>query len=369
MYDFNEKLAKLTVHYALNVQPKDLVTIEGSEVANDLMRAMYVECVKVGSYPVITSTLKGVGVDLYKYGNDEQLKFISPLLKTIINQYNKRIQISADYNRQKFSLINPEKLNMIQKNPEFPQLIKTYQERIAKKEMKWVIVPYPCDAMAQEAKMDTASYTEFVYNALKLNEDDPAANWKKIEQEQEKKVQNLNKVDKIRVIGEDTDLTLSVKGRPWENCCGHENLPDGEIFTSPIENSANGHIRFSYPGIYQGKEVENIYLEFKGGKVVKGIAEKGQELLDTILKIENANILGEFAIGTNFGITKFTKDMLFDEKMGGTMHMALGMGFPETKSENLACAIHWDILKDMTKSGSKIIADGKVIYQEGKWLI
>ncbi|MBN2156456.1 MAG: aminopeptidase [Candidatus Lokiarchaeota archaeon] len=369
MYDFNEKLAKLAVRYALDVQPEDLVSIEGSEVANDLMREMYIECVKVGAYPVVHSAIKGIGVAHLKLGNDNQLMHISPVMKTVLNQYHKRIQISADYNRQKLTLIPPEKTNMVQKNPEFPELIQIYQERIAKKEMKWVIVPYPCDAMAQEAKMDTQSYTEFVYKALKLDQDDPAAYWRNIEREQENKVQYLNNVESIHVLGEDTDLTLSVKGRPWENCCGHENLPDGEIFTSPVEDSVNGYIRFTFPGIYQGKEVENIYLGFKNGKVVKATAEKGQELLETILKIDNADVLGEFAVGTNFGITQFTKNMLFDEKMGGTMHCALGMGFPETKSENLQCAIHWDILKDMKPPGSKIIADGKVIYEEGKWLI
>ncbi|WP_457557782.1 aminopeptidase [Candidatus Harpocratesius sp.] len=369
MNDFNEKLAQLAVNYALDVQPGDLVSIEGSEVANDLIRAIYIECIKKGANPYAISEIKGIHVAKLKYGNDEQLKFIDPISKLIVKQFQKRIQIFADYNRQKMALIQPEKLNMIQHNPEFPDLMRTYQERVAKKELKWLIVPYPCDSMAQEAKMDTESYKEFVYNALKLGESDPAAYWKQIEVEQDKKVQILNTFDQIQVLGEDTDLTLSVKNRPWINCCGHENLPDGEIFTSPIETSINGHIRFTYPGIYQGKEIKNIYLEFKDGRVVLATAEEGQELLDTILKIKNADKVGEFAIGTNYGITKFTKNMLFDEKIGGTLHMALGMGFPETKSENQECAIHWDILKDMKSPESKVIADGKVIYQAGKWLI
>ncbi len=369
MYDFEEKLAKLTVKYALDVQPGDLVSIEGSEVANPLKLAMYVECIKAGAHVTVTAGLSEAGEVFYKYANDDQLMFIGPIMKTIIKDFNKRIQISSDYNRKKMANVSPEKLNMYAKNPEFPELMKIYQERILKKELKWVIVPYPCDAMAQEANMGSSEYKEFVYNALKLNEVDPAAYWKSVEEDQKKKVEFLNTVDKIHVIGEDTDLTLSVKGRPWENCCGHENLPDGEIFTSPIEDSVNGKVRFTYPGIYQGKEIEDIYLEFKDGKVIKATASKGQDLLDEVLKIENANILGEFAVGTNFGITKFTKNMLFDEKMGGTMHMALGMGFPETGSKNLQCAIHWDILKDMKKPGSKISADGKVIYEEGKWLI
>ncbi|MHA1454195.1 MAG: aminopeptidase [Promethearchaeota archaeon] len=369
MYDFEEKLAKLVVHYSLEIKPGHLVSIEGSEVANPLKLAMYIECVKAGAYPIISAGLKGAREAFYKYASDDQLMFIDPMMKMVLGTYQKRIQISSDYNRKKMSLVPPEKMNMYVKNPEFPELMKQYQERLAKKELDWVICPYPCSAMAQEANMGDLDYKEFVYKALKLDEPDPAAYWKSVKEDQAKKVEVLNKIDKIHVIGEDTDLHLSVKDRPWESCAGEQNLPDGEIFTSPLEDSANGKIRFTYPGIYQGKEIEDIYLEFKDGKVVKATASKGQELLDEILKIENSEMLGEFAIGTNFGITKFTKNMLFDEKIGGTMHMALGMGFPETGSKNTQCAIHWDILKDMTKTGSKIIADGKVIYEEGKWLI
>ena len=178
----------------------------------------------------------------------------------------------------------------------------------------------------------------------------------------------LNKVDQIHVLGEDTDLTLSVKDRKWVNCCGHKNLPDGEVFTGPIEDSINGNIRFTFPGIYMGKEIENIFLQFENGKVIKATATKGQEILDSILEIDNANIVGEFAVGTNYNITKFTKSMLFDEKMGGTLHMALGRGIPETGSKNVS-AIHWDILKDMKSEESKIFADGKIIYKAGKWEI
>ena len=166
----------------------------------------------------------------------------------------------------------------------------------------------------------------------------------------------------------DTDLVFSVKGRKWFNASGELNLPDGEIATGPLENSVNGHIRFTYPGIYLGKELENIYLEFKDGKVTKATADKGEELLREILAIENANVIGEFAFGTNYGITEFTKNMAFDEKIGGTLHFALGDGYPETGSKNQS-AIHWDILKDMRLPGSKIMADRKIIYEEGQWMI
>jgi len=369
MNDYNKKAAMLAVQYAVNVKPGDLVMIQGSEVANDLIKAVYIETLKAGGNPLVLSEVNGIGVAKYKYSSDDQLKYVNPMMKFLVTKVQKMINVYADYNRQKMSLIDPEKIKLTRSSPEYMELMKVYQERIAKKELEWVIVPYPCDSFAQDAKMDTGSYKDFIYNALKLDSENPADVWKEIEKEQDKIVEILNNVDKIHVLGEDTDLTLSVKGRPWENCAGHSNLPDGEVFTSPIENSINGRIRFTYPGIFQGKEIKNILLEFKDGKVVKGTADEGQELLDTILTIENADKIGEFAVGTNYGIQKFTKNMLFDEKMGGTMHMALGMGFPETKSENTLCSIHWDILKDMKSEDSKIIADGKIIYQAGKWLI
>ncbi len=369
MKDYNKKAAILAVQYAVNVKPGDLVIIQGSQVANDLIKAVYIEILKAGGHPLVLSEINGINVAKFKYASDEQLVFVNPIMKFLVNKASQIINIFADFNRQELSLVDPEKIKLTTSSPEYMELLKIYQERVFKKELKWTIIPYACDSFAQDAKMDTESYKDFIYKALKLDSENPAEVWREIDKEQQKIVEILNKVENIHVLGEDTDLTLSVKGRPWINCSGQKNLPDGEIFTSPIENSINGRIRFTYPGIFQGKEIKNILLEFKDGKVVKGTADEGQELLDTILTIENANIIGEFAVGTNYGIQKFTKNMLFDEKMGGTMHMALGMGFPETLSENMACPIHWDILKDMKSEDSKIIADGKVIYQAGQWKI
>jgi len=174
-------------------------------------------------------------------------------------------------------------------------------------------------------------------------------------------------VNKIHILGENTDLLLRVKNRKWINCSGKLNMPDGEVFTGPLENSANGTVRFTYPGIVAGREVEDITLTFKDGKVVKATAVKGDELLQQMLKIKGADRIGEIAIGTNYGITQFSKNMLFDEKMGGTIHMALGASYPESGGLNKA-AIHWDIVKDMKKE-AEIYADNKLFYKNGKFLI
>ena len=278
------------------------------------------------------------------------------------------IEIRADYNSRKYSNINPEILSKYRSAPERKELMKIYEQRTSKGELKWMVLPYACNAYAQEANMDLFSYSDFITKSLFLDKENPIEEWRKMQRQQEVFVDYLNGVKEIHVIGEDTDLLLSVKGRKWINCSGQRNLPDGEIYTGPVEDSVNGHIRFTYPGIYMGKEVENIYLEFKDGIVIKAAAQKGEEILEEILKIENANRIGEFAIGTNYGVTKFTKNMLFDEKMGGTLHCALGLGFEWTGSKNVS-SIHWDLLKDMKVPGSKIVADSNIIYEEGKWKI
>jgi len=366
--EFYEKLAKLAVNYAVEVKKGQRVAVTGPSIAEGLFQAIYVEVLKAGGHPLIVPQIEGTQELLYKYGSEEQQVYIDDVKKMIINEFDCMINLFGDYNPKKLSLVDPKMIAKVRGSPENAKLMMNYMKRYADGELNWVIVPYPCHSFAQEAEMDLFSYSEFVKKALRLDKEDPVKEWKEVEKKQDKIVEILNEVDKIQVLGEDTDLTLSVKGRKWINCCGHNNLPDGEVFTAPLEDSVNGHIRFTYPGIYQGKEIENIYLEFKDGKVTKVTADKAEDLLQEIVGIKNADIIGEFAIGTNYGITKFTKNMLFDEKIGGTLHSALGAGPPETGSKN-RCPIHWDILKDMTLPGSKIIADGKVIYEEGQWKI
>jgi len=247
-------------------------------------------------------------------------------------------------------------------------LQRNLMERAAKDELYWCIAPYPSPAFAQEGNMGTLEYKEFAYKALALDKPDPVAHWKDVEKKHEAIIAVLEKGKKYRVVGEDTDITMNIEGRKWMNSCGHRNLPDGEVHSSPHEDSVNGTIRFTFPGIRDGKEIENIWLKFKDGKVVEHDASKGKEYLDKVLTLENADIIGEIAVGTNYGINKFTKNMLFDEKMGGTIHFALGNGYAQTGSKNVS-NIHWDILKDMKSDDSVIYLDGKEIYRAGKWLI
>ncbi|HEQ79107.1 MAG TPA: aminopeptidase, partial [Euryarchaeota archaeon] len=259
---------------------------------------------------------------------------------------------------------DPKKLAMMSVSRR--EITQLFHKRTGEGKLRWVGLPFPTDAMAQEANMSFSEYERFVYGACKVDKRDPVKEWEKVKREQDKMVKLLDKVNRLEFFGKDTELKMSVKGRKWINCCGDKNMPDGEVFTGPVENSVEGKIRFTYPGIYMGNEIEDIRLEFKKGKVIKARAAKGQKLLEQLLAIDDGcRRLGEVAIGTNYGIKKFSKNMLFDEKIGGTIHMALGMGFPETRSKNQA-PIHWDILKDMKKG--EVLADNKTVYKNGKWV-
>lgn len=366
--NFYENLAKLVVNYSIKVKKGDRIFITGPAFAKELFQALFVEIMKVGGNPFLLPQIEGISELRYKYASEEQLMYVDPILKLLLKEIDGYIIIQGDYNTRKLSLVDPEKIGKSQGSPDSREIWEILMERIGKKNLSYLIVPLPCNSLAQEANMDLFSYFEFVQNALLLHKDDPVKEWSEVNKKQQKICEVLDNVDKIQIIGEDTDLVLSVKGRKWINCSGQLNLPDGEVCTGPLETSANGHIRFTYPGLYQGREITNIYLEFKDGIVLKATAEKGEEILKEILKIENADKLGEFAIGTNYGITQYTKNILFDEKLGGTIHLALGGGLEEAGSNNKS-ALHWDIIKDMKQSGSKILADDKIIYEEGKWKI
>jgi aminopeptidase len=233
------------------------------------------------------------------------------------------------------------------------------------------IIPYPTEALAQEAEMSLFEYQDFVAKACFIQTKDPIKEWKELSKMQENIVKRFNKAKNMRFVGDDTDLRVNIEGRKWFNCDGHVNMPDGEIFTSPIEDSAQGYIRFSYPAIYHemSREVDDIILTFKNGEVVDAKAEKGRDFLNEIIKTDNgARRIGEIAVGTNTGIDKFTKNMLFDEKMGHCIHLALGFApVPEETGGRNQSSIHWDLLKDM-RTG-EIFADNELVYTKGEFVL
>ncbi len=359
------KLARIVTDYSVEIKEGDLVMLQSSYLAAPLVEKIAENVIKKGANIDYQIQIENLEEILYRYGGDEQLEYISPIRKTAIEEVDILIGIWADMNPKNLNSVDSEKLST--RAAAQKEISQIFVERERKGELQWTLAPYPTQAMAQEAGISFLEYKDFVYGACLLDKEDPVEEWKKISKKQQKVVDYLDEKDEIHYVGEDTDLTVSTEGRTWVNADGEKNMPDGEVFTGPIEDSANGTIRFTYPGIYMGKEIEDIWLKFEEGEVVDATAGKGQDLLEKVLDIEGARRIGEIAIGTNYGIQQFTKNMLFDEKMGGTMHLALGRSIPETGGENES-SIHWDILKDM-KNGGKIYADGELFYEDGKFLI
>ncbi|MGD8565868.1 MAG: aminopeptidase [Candidatus Bathyarchaeota archaeon] len=355
-----EKLAALAVDYCLGVTKGKTVGITGLDVAKPLLQQLYRRVLIKGGHPIVRCNLDGLAEQLFSVGSDEQITYESPFLKFFMKEIESLIVIHAETNLKKLSNVPPEKIR--RKEASQREIMKLYASHAKIGGLS--IIPYPTEAFAQEAEMSLLEYEDFVEKACFLDKPDPVKEWKNLSKNQKQAVNRLNKAETMHFIGEDTDLKLKVRGRTWVNCDGHVNMPDGEIFTGPIEDSAEGQIRFTYPGIYKGREVEDITLTFKKGKVVNAKAGKGQEFLEQILKTDpGAKRIGEISIGTNQGIKRFTKNMLFDEKMGHCIHLALGRSIAMSGGKNQS-VIHWDILKDMTTG--EVYADEELIYKKGK---
>jgi aminopeptidase len=361
-----EKWAKALVGFSVEVEPGHTVVIRGDTPAEPLMRAVYREVLARGGYPTMTPTFPGLLVDLMMGASDEQLAYISPIERFYREEADVSVLILADTNTRAMSGVDPQKQVDWQKAR--APLFKRFMERESAGEVQWTLTLYPTDAYAQEAEMSTDDYADFVYKACKLDADDPIAAWKEQAAEQQRLVDWLSAKREIHLLGPDTDLKVAVDGRKWINADGRKNFPDGEVFTGPVENGTNGHIRFNLPAITAGREVDGIRLRFESGKVVDASATKGEDYLIKQLDVdEGARFLGEFAFGTNFGVTKFTREILFDEKIGGTVHMAIGAGYPETGSKNES-AVHWDMISDFRQGGT-VTADGEPFLVDGKFVV
>ena len=361
-----EKLAELLVDYSVTVCPGDEVLLQGSTMTEPLLGAVYARVLMAGGFPYVEMAPAAMQELLFKYGSDEQIKHIPEPSKLIYNKYDVEIGIIGEENTKALSNVNPTKITL-QKQAR-TDLFKTVVQRSAAGEFRWTVGLFPTNACAQDADMSLSEYEDFVYGACIPDVDNPVEYWQHFSARQQKIVEWLKGKEQLRVVGPETNLSLSIKGRTFVNCDGHYNMPDGEIFTGPVEDSVNGNVYFSYPAIYGGREVTGVRLWFEEGKVIKATAEKGEDfLLKTIDTDEGARRVGEFAIGTNEGITRFTRQILFDEKINGSFHMALGMGFPETGSKNES-GLHWDMVCDL-RSGGEIWVDDELLYKNGKFAI
>jgi aminopeptidase len=358
-------MAKVLCEYSSKMKENDKVLIVGTTLAVPLVEAVYRESLIKGAHPEVSLSTDNQESLFFKYAEDHQLEFASPFKKYYMENLDVIISIVADYNSRHMTNVEPEKIAKRSKAQE--GIYNIISRRAHEGSLNWTLTLHPTHALAQEASMSLLDYEDFVYGACLIDFPDPIAQWKKLSRDQERIVEYLNEKSLLHITGKDTDLRMKIKGRTWINSDGHRNFPSGEVFTGPVEDSAEGVIRFTYPGIYHGKEVEDITLTFEKGQVVKASAKKGESFLQEMLALdEGARKVGEIALGTNYGITTFTKNILFDEKIGGTLHLALGRSIPDSGGQN-SSAIHWDLIKDM-KDGS-ITADGELFYENGKLLI
>ncbi len=369
-----EKLARVITEYSVGVKPGDRVFITASPVAQPLTLAIIEQVIKRGGLPHITGGSNYQHLDLVpgavelmlKYGSDEQLQYVNPFELMAVNDFDVRIAIKADTNTKALSNVDPKRIALATSARRM--LTETMMQRSATGELRWCVTLFPTDANAQDAEMSLRDYEDFVYGAGLLNDPDPVASWRVMAARQQTYIDWLKGKRRIHVTGPNADLEVGIDQRIFINSEGKRNFPDGEIFTGPEETVTDGWVKFTYPAIYQSREVNGVELEFKAGRVVKATATKGEDFLLSVLDTDaGSRTLGEFAIGTNTAIKQFTRNILFDEKLGGTIHMALGAAYPDTGGLNKS-AIHWDMICD-TRDGTEITADGEVFYRNGEFLI
>lgn len=362
-----EKYAKVLVDYSVKVQKGELTIIRtDSYQSQPLIKEIYKQVLLKGAFPIVRMGCEGLNETYIKHATDEQLEYIDPMTEIEYEKAKNFISIGAPLNVKNMAKLDSKKL--AKRSGVMKHLSEKMLKRAANGDLKWVIADFPTNALAQEANMSLDEYTEFLIKACYLHTEEPVKKWQEIGKKQEKIAQYLNKKTVIHFIGEKTDITFNVQGRIWKSCAGECNFPDGEVYTSPIEDSANGQIYFDFPQIYRGNEAQKVLLTLKDGKVVEAKAEKGEEYLNNMLNMdEGSRFVGEIAIGTNEMIQEVTGNILFDEKIGGSIHMAVGASYPDTGGKNVS-GLHWDLIKNM-KIGGKIFADDELIYENGNFLI
>jgi len=361
-----DKLANLLAHYSIQVQPKQRVLIHGEFGGEPLLAAVFRTCLAAGAYPFVLPYPRDYLDSIFRYATAEQYAPLNKPLTEMIKSFDARVRILGEENTREASQFDPQLVASFW--AENGKMSNIMLEREARGEMKWVLSLFPTQAYAQDANMSLTEYEDFVYNACMPDADDPLGYWKKVEARQAKAIDWLKGKQSVHVSAPGTDLTLGISGRPFINCACQVNVPDGEIFTSPLEDSTNGYVTFSYPTLYEGFEVTGVRLEFENGKVVKAAADKNEDYLFEKLDTDpGARYLGEFAIGTNEGIDRFTGQILFDEKIGGSFHLAVGHGYPESLSQNKS-SVHWDMICDL-RQGGEIHVDGELFYKDGKFAI
>ncbi len=361
-----QKLAETLVGYCTAVKTGEKLALVAEISGLPLAREVYKRAVLVGAHVVMSLQDEDCTDFLLRHGSDAQLEFISPNAHFRSEESDASIFIRSTHNTRRGSTLDPAREAVFGRAHQ--SLNATRAARTAADAHRWTLTQFPTEAYAQEADMSLDEFENFVYRATFADQPDPVKCWTDMRDHQQKYVDWLKGHERVQVRGPHIDLTLSIAGRTFVNSDGRRNMPSGEIFTGPVEDSVTGWVRFTYPAITAGRQVEGVELKFEAGKVVAASARKNQEFLLSRLDTDpGARFLGEFAIGTNYGIDRFTGNILFDEKIGGTIHMAVGNGYIETGSVNKS-AVHWDMICDM-RQDSEIHVDGELFYKDGQFVV
>ena len=360
------KLADVLVNYSADVVAGDLVRLVGSPLTEPLLMELYRACLQAGAHPYVLMQPDAAAELLFAYGSDDQISFQNPIVQHEIETIDVTVSLWGSENTKALSRFGSDKL--ARKSQARKNYMETFLGRSGAGDLRWTGSQFPCQASAQDAEMSLRQYEDFVFRAGLLHLDDPVAAWKELSVRQQHLADYLNGKSEIRfVTPQGTDLTLGVNQRLWLNSDGKKNFPDGEVFTGPIESATQGVVCYSFPAVHGGRESDCIELTFEDGKVVKAKASKGEQFLfDMLDQDPGAKVLGEIAIGTNYSITEYTKNTLFDEKIGGTFHAAVGASYPETGGLNES-SLHWDMVCDL-RNGGQIFVDGELISENGRFL-
>jgi aminopeptidase len=362
-----DALAQILVYYSAGVNRGETCAIQSGVAAEPLVQAIYEEVLKAGGLPIVQLALTEQDSAFYKYADEEQLKWVSPTQEWLYENVDNRIVVMADVNPRALSNVDPLKQSMV--SAARKPLMDASMKRAAAGDYNWVLTLYPTQAYATEAGLSLPEYEDFFYNACLATDPEPVRAWLRQSDMSKRLAKWTEGRKEVHITAPNgTDITLGIEGRHFIPCVGTHNMPDGEFFTGPIEDSVNGHIAFSFPATYGGREVSGVELTFVDGKVTEAKAQQGEEFLLKMLDTDDgARRLGELGIGTNYGITTGTKEILLDEKIGGTVHLALGMSYPETGGVNDS-AIHWDLVCDL-RQGGRIEVDGELLQENGEFKV
>ncbi|MDQ5817610.1 MAG: aminopeptidase [Actinomycetota bacterium] len=354
-----KKLARVLVDYSVEAGEGEQILVAGGAAAEPLIKEVYTRLLQTGAVPIPQVALQGLQELFFEHAKDIHYEKTPPIMRSVYEAADAVISIMAPHNTRALAGVDPAKQRALGKRD------KALQDLILSKD-RWALTLFPTQALAQESEMGLEAYEDFAFEAMGLDEDDPVRFWREKAEEQGRLIERLEVAREVRIVGPETDLTLSVAGRKFLNGDGKHNMPCGEVFTGPVEDSANGSIYFGIPVAVAGREVSGVRLRFEGGRVVEASAEKGEEYLHAMLDAdEGARYLGEIGIGTNYGIRRATKNILFDEKLGGTVHLAVGRSYEKTGGKNDS-SVHWDLICDL-REGGELYADGEVLQKDGKF--